>query len=239
MQRARAGHAGFPGLRALARGPRRVTYGDDRGRLVGRPFWRPGYPDMSDQEIGEIRGEFKPGLENIIAGFIIGLLLIGAGGAGVYFPVNGVIEARGNLPFWVEKGWCWGAVGLGLALAIGAIVGGVILILWMRSLTSLRVRVGAHGLSVTRKDETRVIAWPDIVSVLETHLYERPPILKGVAKYALAKVLSKFFALATKEGEPFRFDGNTIKGHVILADIIKKETDRRGVPWEVVEEYSG
>jgi hypothetical protein len=194
---------------------------------------------MMTQEIGEFRWEFKPGLENIVAGIIIGLLLIGAGGAGVYFPVKGVIESRGNLPFWVEKGWCWGAVGLCMALAIGAIVGGVALILWMRSLVSLRVRVGSHGLSVTRKDETRVIAWPDIVSVQETHLYERAPLLKGVAKYALPKVLSKSFMLTTKDGEPFGFDGNTIKGHTMLADVIKKETDRRGIPWEIVEEYAG
>ena len=86
-----------------------------------------------------------------------------------------MIESRGNLPFWVEKGWCWGAVGLTAALGIGAIVGGVFLIRWMRSLSSLRVKVGAHGLSVTQKEGTHVIAWPDIVSVQETHLYERGP----------------------------------------------------------------
>ncbi len=192
---------------------------------------------MSAQEIGEIRGEFKPGLENIVAGFIIGLLLIGAGGAGVYFPVNGVIESRGNLPFWVEKGWCWGAVGLLMALAIGAIVGGVVLILWMRSLVSLRVRVGSNGLSVTRKDQTRVIAWPDIVSVQETHLYER--VARGVVGRALPRALSKTYTLNVSEGEPFHFDANSLREHVILAGMIKKETDRRGIPWEIVEEYAG
>ncbi len=239
MQRTRAGHAGFPGLPALARGPWRGTYGDDPGRWVGRPSWYPGFPDMIAQDIGEFREEFKPGLENIIAGIIIGLLLIGGGGAGVYFPAKGVIESRGNLPFWVEKGWCWGAVGLLMALAIGAIVGGIALILWMRSLVTLRVRVGSNGLSVTRKDETRVIAWPDIVSVRETHLYERPPLLKGVAKYALPKVLSKSFLLTTNDGESFGFDGNTIRSHVMLADLIKKKTDQRGIPWEIVEDYAG
>jgi hypothetical protein len=194
---------------------------------------------MSAQEIGEICGEFKPGLENIIAGIIIGLLLIGGGGAGVFFSVKEVIQSRGNLPFLAEKGNCWAAVGMLTALAIGAIVGGVFLIRWMRSLISLRVRIGSHGLSVTRKDETRVIAWPDIVSVRETHLHERPPLLKGVAKYALPRVLSKSFMLTTKYGEPFGFDGNKIKGQVMLADVIKKETDRRSIPWEIVEEYSG
>jgi hypothetical protein len=191
---------------------------------------------MSAQEIGAIRREFKPGLENIIAGFIIGLLLIGGGCAGLYFPVQGVIESRGNLPFWVEKGWCWGAVGLAAALGIGAIVGGVFLIRWMRSLSSLRVKVGAHGLSVTQKDGTHVIAWPDIVSVQETHLYERAA--RGVAGYALPKILSKNFQLIIKEREPFCFDANSIREHVILAGMIKKETDQRNIPWEIVEEHA-
>ena len=157
---------------------------------------------MTAQEIGEIRREFKPALENVVAGFIIGLLLIGGGCAAVYFPVNGVIASRGNLPFWVEKGWCWGAVGLLGALGLGLIVGGVFLIRWMRSLTSLRVKVGFHGLSVTRRDGTQVIAWPDIVSVQETHLYE-PMASRGVAKYALPEVKSEIFLLKIKEREPF------------------------------------
>ena len=94
-------------------------------------------------------------------------------------------------PFYVEKGWSWVAVGLSAALGIGAIVVGAFLIRWIRSLSSLRVAVGVHGLSVTRKDGTDVIAWADIISVRETRLYERAPLLKGAAKYALLKVMSK------------------------------------------------
>ena len=59
-----------------------------------------------------------------------------------------------------------------------------------------------------------------------------------MAKYALPKVMSKNYRLEMNGHEPFHFDGNAIKGHVILAEMIKKETDRRDIPWEIVEEHA-
>ena len=109
---------------------------------------------MNAQEIGETRREFKPGLENLVAGIIIGLLLIGAGCAGLFVSAKAVIESRQSMPFIAEKGDCWAAVGVFSALGIGAIVVGVFLIRWIRSLSSLRVAVGVDGLSVT-PGETR------------------------------------------------------------------------------------
>jgi hypothetical protein len=123
-------------------------------------------------------------------------------------------------------------------LGVGLMIAGVFLIRWMRSLFSLRVRIGQNGFSVTEPETTQVVAWEEISSVQETHLYERPPLLKGVAKYALPKMKSKSFIVKIKEGEPFAFDGNTIKGHGKLAQMIKEETDRRTVPWEIVEEHA-
>jgi hypothetical protein len=193
---------------------------------------------MEAQDLGEIRKEFKPGLENLIAGTVIGLLLFGGGCAAVFFSAKGVVESHGDLPVWAERGWCWGAAAIFTALGIGLVVGGFFLIRWMRSLSSLRVRVGRNGFAVTERDVTRVFAWQDILSVQETHLYERPPILKGVAKYALPKMLSKSFLVVANGRQGFGFDGNTIKGHTKLAQLIKAETDRLNIPWEVVEEHA-
>lgn len=61
--------------------------------------------------------------------------------------------------------------------------------------------------------------------------------MKGVAKYALPKVMSKSFEVRIQEREPFAFDGDTIKGHSKLAQMIKEETDSRNIPWELVEEH--
>ena len=88
---------------------------------------------------------------------------------------------------------------------------------------------------MTEKNGTRVIVWPDIVSVQETQLYER--VAKGVVgTCTLPKVMSQNFTLNIKDREPFRFDDNAIRGHLVLALLIKKETDKRNIPWEIVEE---
>jgi hypothetical protein len=196
---------------------------------------------MTVEPLGEIRREFKPGLDNLIAGIILGLLLIGAGCAAVYFSTKGVLESEGPLPFWTaegQTGWSWGAVGLLSLLGIGLMIGGFFLIRWIRSLFSLRVRIGQNGFAVTDKNTTLIVVWEDILSIQETHLYERPPVLKGVAKYMLPKMMSKSFIVNIKDREPFAFDGNTIKGHSKLAQMIKEETDRRNIPWQTVEEHA-
>jgi hypothetical protein len=193
---------------------------------------------MTCEELGKIKREFKPGRENLIAGIIIGLLLIGAGCTAVFFSIQGVVESGGALPFWLPKGKqrrTWGDVGLLGALGVGLLIGGFFLIRWVRSLFSFRVRIGHNGFSVTDQKTTQVIAWEEIESVHEIHVYERPPVLKGVAKYALPKMLSKSFIVTIKERESFEFDGNTIKKHLTLAQMIKEETDRRNIPWEIVE----
>lgn len=196
---------------------------------------------MTAEELGEIKREFKPGRENLVAGIILGLLLIVGGCALTCFSIKGAVESGGNLPVWTEKGqkgWSWGAVGINAALGIGLMIGGFALIYWMRSLFSLCVCVGQNGFAVIEKRTTRIIAWEEIESVQETHLYERPPILKGVAKYALPKLMSKIFMVKIKGHEPFGFDANTIQGHAQLAQMIKEETDGRKIAWEIVEEHA-
>jgi hypothetical protein len=61
--------------------------------------------------------------------------------------------------------------------------------------------------------------------------------LKGVAKYALPKMLSKHFSVTMKGGQQFNFDGNWINDHCEFAAMMKKETDKRNVRWEIVEDH--
>jgi hypothetical protein len=191
---------------------------------------------MTGDQLGEILKQFKPGMDNLIAGIILGLPMIGGGGTAVYFSTAGVIRSGGDLPFWAEKTWSWGAAGLCEVMGIGLLTCGCCLIWWVRSLVSLRVRIGQNGFAVLDKASARYYGWDEIQSVQETHLYERPPILKGVAKYAIPKVLSKSFIVKIKEGEQFGFDGTTIKGHTKLAQMLKQETEQRKIPWEIVEQ---
>ena len=195
---------------------------------------------MTVEQLGDVRREFRPGLENLVAGIVIGLLMIGGGCFLIFLPANGVMESGGDLPFWRakgEKGWCWGAAGLLAVLALVLIICGIFLIQAVRSLFSFRLCVAQNGFCVSDKKSNRIIGWADIVSVREIHLYERPPILKGVAKYLLPKIKSKSFVVTVSQGEPFVFDGNNVKWHLSLAEMIKEEAERRGIPWKVVEEH--
>jgi hypothetical protein len=195
---------------------------------------------MTTEELGEVKRAFKPGLENVVAGIIIGLLLTAAGCAAIYFPIMGVIENSGNLPFWRQKepGWSWGAVGIVATFGAFLAVIGVLFIWAMRSLRSLVVRVCQNGISITSRGTQQAFGWDDIASVQETHLYERPPILKGVAKYALPTQKSRSFKVKLREGEPFEFNGTAVKGHGALAKMIKEQTDPRSIPWKIVEEHA-
>jgi hypothetical protein len=193
---------------------------------------------MAIHELGEIRYEFKPGVENLVAGAIIGLLMIGGGGFLTFLAIQGAIESGGDLPFWVDRGWCWGAVGLMTLIGCGLILGGFFLIRWIRSIRTLHVCVGENGFSVTEKKTTQVFAWPEIASVQETHLYERPPVIKGAAKYLIPKIKSQSYIVKRRDQFEFGFNGNTIKGHLALAEMIKLETNARNVPWNVVEEHA-
>ncbi len=193
---------------------------------------------MTAEQIGEIRREFKPGIERIAAGVLIGLLLIGAGCALIFLPANGVAESGGNLPFSKEgPGWSWAAAGLMAAIGAGLAAGGFFLIRWVLSLLSFRVRIGEKGVAVFRKKAVRVFVWDDIELVQETHLYQGLPVVKGVARHALPKMMSKRFVVRMKQGEPFAFDADTIRGPSQLAKMIREETEPRNIPWEIVEKY--
>ena len=193
---------------------------------------------MAPPEIGDIQRTFKPGADNLVAGIIISLLLIGGGSAIGYAATKGVIDSRGQLPLWVEKGWCWGAVAMAGAIAVGLVVGGVYLIGWIRSLSSLRVHVGADGFAVSGRDEETSFNWAQIASVTETHLYERSPLVKGPAKLLLPQKKSTSFVIRRDDGGEFALDGNTLREHEAFADIIRSRLEGRGIQWDVVEEHA-
>ncbi|MCE9554276.1 MAG: hypothetical protein K8T91_12995 [Planctomycetes bacterium] len=190
---------------------------------------------MAAFEIGEIKSEFRPGRANLVAGMIIGLMMITGGCTILYFGSKGLIESRGNLAFWTEKDWCWVSLGLFGGLAIVLILSGSLLIRWIQTLSRITVWVGTTGFCVSERNANDVFHWDEITFVEETRLYERPPLLKGIAKYALPKLMSRSFVIIRRHGDTFGFSGTTIKRHVELADLIKEETNKRSIPWEVEE----
>jgi hypothetical protein len=93
------------------------------------------------RQFGEPMDAFRPGISNIIAGMIIGALLVLGGGAALFFMAQVVIEEGGKLPWSREKGHSWLSVLILSGLGLGALIGGLALIFGMRRLLALRILV--------------------------------------------------------------------------------------------------
>jgi hypothetical protein len=188
--------------------------------------------------LGDCLGSFKPMLGNIIAGFILSLLLIGAGVVGLTFVWREVYLAGGDLPLHVQKGMGWSTVALGSVLAAGAIVGGIVLARYSRWLLSHGVDVCADGFCYRVGASGDNVRWSEVASIRETVLYERPPLLKGAAKLLLPKMKSRSFLVTTKAGKDYSFDGNSVKGINRFAELLRKQADRFTLPWDIVEQHA-
>ncbi len=193
---------------------------------------------INNNELIEPTREFNPSTGNLFAGLILGILLLVGGGYVSFLSANEFLHGFGHLPFMAEKGKCWGPLVLFFLLGIGLMVGGGFMFRWMRSLSGLRVLIGGNGFVTFSKTESHVFLWSKIASVQETHLFERPPLLKGAARVLMPTVTSKGFLVRRKDNQEFRFDGNTIRDHLELAEMIKKETDPQNILWIIVEEHS-
>lgn len=165
---------------------------------------------MPSTEIGNIQRIFKPAITNLVAGIIIGLLMIGGGFGLAYLATRTVINSRGPLPFFAEKESCWFGVALFGLVAIGIMIGGVFMIRWMWSLASLRIHVGDAGFAVSSRKGVQSFLWDQIVSVKETHLYERPQLLKGPAKLMLPKMKSNSYTVQRDDNESFAFEASIL-----------------------------
>lgn len=192
--------------------------------------------DPDPVDIGEVHTVFRPGYDNIIAGFVIALLLVSAGIAGIWYFGRQAAKLFGERPMWADKGPGWTC--LLVLFSVLVIVGGVFLAFYVRSLSALRVAVGLHGFRVMDGRETNEFLWHKIAAVEESHLYERPPVLKGPAKYVLPELKSRSFCIEYVDGRVFEFNANSLKGHSQFADIVKESTRSRGILWRIVETHA-
>ena len=184
------------------------------------------------RELGGPNAAFKPAMENLVAGIIIGLLMILGGGAIVAFGVREAILNGANLPWFAREGSCFAAV-LGMSiLGLAIAVGGVGLIIWVRGLFSLRVFVCEQGFFCVKRKRVQVFRWDQIAVVREIIIKEHFP-LKGAAKHVAPMGTSRSFVVRRQDGVEFAFDGNTVKKLNSLAKLIEQATRQRGILWDV------
>ena len=172
----------------------------------------------------------------MIAGVIIGVLLVLAGAGTIIAMARVAIIEGDSLPWNREKGHCWLSVLLLGALGVLALGGGMLLIQWVRRLFSLRILICPRGLVQVQRGETLGCRWEDIAEVKERVVQEHLPILKGGLKYVMPIGKSHSYVVCRRDGKQFAFDGNRVKGLSRLARMIRQEADARGITWNIVEE---
>src|SRR5262245_14567424 len=157
-------------------------------------------------QLGDPIATFRPGMDNLVAGIIIGLLMVAGGGALSAYAFQAALVNGDRLPWYAETGECRSA-----ALVMGAVFlmvagGGVALIRWVRGLFSSRVLVCPGGLLCLGRTDVRAFPWDQVERVRETVTQEYFP-LKGVAKYAAPLGTSRSFVVRRRDGAEFAFDG--------------------------------
>ena len=196
--------------------------------------------DSADSEspLGKSRDLFRPGLANVVAGIILSLLLIGGGLTIAGFVTREVYRAGGNLPVSVEHGMSWIAAGMGWLLGLGLSIGGVFLGRYAWRLKSHRVEVCEYGFRYWMGGAADEVLWSEVAAIRETIRHERPPILKGPAKFLLPKFTSSRYEALTRAGKQYQFDRNSI-GEMLLFEEILREVGRvLHWRWETIEEHA-
>lgn len=187
------------------------------------------------ESLGKRIYEQKASTANLIAGIILGILMVAGGVTIATFAVREVVNVRANLPLYAEHGMSWAAAGLMLLLGGGLAVGGVWLVLWAKSMFSFRLVVCSDGFYYQKKGETDVFAWQEIVSVQETIAHERLPIVKGAARHLMPTKTSRGYRVRRCDAKEFFFDANVLSRPSLLAGPLATAAQARGIPWQTRE----
>jgi hypothetical protein len=172
---------------------------------------------------------------NLIAGIILSLLMVGGAAGLIWYAAREVWRTRGQLPWWVERGFSWGAVGISGAIALALLIGGVCLFIWSRSMFSFRLYVCGDGFYFSKSGKVTVFAFDEIAKVEETIIHERLPIVKGAARHLMPAKTSRSYRVRRSDGEQFVFNANVIPRTSLLAGPLATAAKERNIPWTTQE----
>lgn len=187
------------------------------------------------ESLGKRVYEQKASTANLIAGIILGILMVAGGVTLATVAIREIVSVRGNLPLYAEHGMSWVAAGLMVLPVGGLAIGGAWLILWATSMLSFRLVVCTDGFYFQQKGETNVFAWQEIASVEETIAHERLPIVKGVARHLMPTKTSRAYLVRRCDAKEFFFDSNVLSRPSLLAGPLATAAEARGIPWRTRE----
>jgi hypothetical protein len=212
-----------------------IDPGESMSQHADQPV--PGTAQSLVAELGGSTKEFRPGAANVVAGMVFVVGLIGGGLTGLFVLVRAIIQAGGNLPFHVEKGLGWTTAGLFVLVCLGAVAGGICLLIYVRCLRAGCVYVCPRGLVCAQRDHATALPWDEVECVQEIITQDYLP-LKGLAKYAAPMGKSRSYRVRRNDGIEEAFDGDSVRKIGKLGRVLREEASKRGIPWQVVERHS-
>lgn len=209
----------------------------DYGRSCSAPP-AAGNEFLPTDDVADVKRVFAPSRINLVAGLILGGLAILAGIAMVLGLAQEFRAAAEVLPVPADKQRVSEQLRLlvGVAIVIGSEIAGIFVIRWSLSRWSFRILVRSDGLDVCNSSSSRRIGWEEIETADEFRKVLRPS-MRWLVRNPDWWSSVRLFVLRGPAGKLLSFDANTVHDHVTLGAMVKEATDRRGVPWNIIEEY--
>lgn len=197
-------------------------------RRLSRAF-RPELAEVESQ-LGWPLGACRTAAANLVAGCVLGVILLGLGVAVLGWLVWHTVGAEVVSGLAASEAISWLGVGVAGVLSGGlAVVGGLLIArVWRLSRSSLVV--AAHGFSWVRLAQVEMVAWSEIGAFRETDVGDPPPLLD-----VLARILPKrdriLLEALTTDGRTYGFSANTVQQVGHLRVVFRHVATELSIPW--------
>jgi hypothetical protein len=188
--------------------------------------------------LGEPIGTFAPTKSNIFAGYILSLILLVAGAAGVCLPLQAAYRLQWNMPLKADHGWSWITVTIIVIFGVGFLIGGVNLLSHCKRLRLFRVDFFTLGFRRYTRHNAENVLWADVACVRRVKLFEKLPLLKGPGRALMPTIQSDYYSVVLKSGKAVTFTGNDIHPIQRFGQLLANQAKAKSIPWEDLEEHA-
>ena len=157
--------------------------------------------------------------------------------AAIVFPWREAYLANWKLPFQVQRGWCWLAVGGLSATGLMLVTVGVGIGVFAHGIMSSFVEICRDGFRFKWRTSAESVPWKLVTRIQETIFYERPPLLKWPASLLLPKFASASYLVFTATDKSYPFDGNSVREIKRFGEVLRRKAEELSVLWETVEDH--
>jgi hypothetical protein len=167
------------------------------------------------EQTGSVKEEFRPHPGNVIAALIIGSIVVAIGVVIVVFVLSSDTLPAGTSP---------------VVLSCGALTvfSGLASVLWSWHRSYYRFLVCEHGVLEISRRQMHAWKWEEIEMVEQ---YERP--------FDVSSSRRKSWNIKFRTGGDLKFDIQSVAGIERCMEVIREQTDKRGIPWHTSSSWLG